>query len=125
MNAFKYSGSSLKNAACSPALPSTRTTGLGTWDPRLKIAAERVDGLSMGSEMFAVEAVGLRKAYGEKIAVGCLDLAVPSGSFFGVVGPNGAGKTTTLRMMTGLLRPDAGRVGTRRRCAIVRMLVAE
>jgi ABC-2 type transport system ATP-binding protein len=64
----------------------------------------------MGSEMFAVEAVGLRKAYGEKIAVGCLDLAVPSGSFFGVVGPNGAGKTTTLRMMTGLLRPDAGRV---------------
>ena len=59
----------------------------------------------MGSEMFAVEAVGLRKAYGEKVAVGCLDLAVPSGSFFGVVGPNGAGKTTTLRMMTGLLRP--------------------
>jgi ABC-2 type transport system ATP-binding protein len=64
----------------------------------------------MGSEMFAVEAMGLRKAYGEKVAVGCLDLAVPSGSFFGVVGPNGAGKTTTLRMMTGLLRPDAGRV---------------
>jgi ABC-2 type transport system ATP-binding protein len=69
-----------------------------------------VDGFSMGSEMFAVEAVGLRKAYGEKVAVGCLDLAVPAGSFFGVVGPNGAGKTTTLRMMTGLLRPDAGRV---------------
>ncbi len=77
---------------------------------KLKLGNKAVDGGSMGSEIFAVEAVGLRKAYGEKIAVGCLDLAVPSGSFFGVVGPNGAGKTTTLRMMTGLLRPDAGRV---------------
>jgi ABC-2 type transport system ATP-binding protein len=76
----------------------------------LKCELKRADGDLMGSEMFAVEAVGLRKAYGEKVAVGCLDLAVPSGSFFGVVGPNGAGKTTTLRMMTGLLRPDAGRV---------------
>jgi ABC-2 type transport system ATP-binding protein len=37
-----------------------------------------------------------------------LDLAVPRGSFFGLVGPNGAGKSTTLKMATGLLRPDAG-----------------
>ncbi len=58
----------------------------------------------------AVVAVGLRKVYGEKVAVGGVDLVVPKGSFFGVVGPNGAGKTTTLRMITGLLRPDAGRV---------------
>ena len=87
--------------------------GGGGWfscGAKLKASAKRADGALMGSEMFAVEAVGLRKAYGEKIAVGCLDLAVPSGSFFGVVGPNGAGKTTTLRMMTGLLRPDAGKV---------------
>jgi ABC-2 type transport system ATP-binding protein len=75
-----------------------------------KLRPQIADGFSMGSETFAVEAVGLKKAYGEKIAVGCLGLAVPRGSFFGVVGPNGAGKTTTLRMMTGLLRPDAGRV---------------
>jgi ABC-2 type transport system ATP-binding protein len=47
--------------------------------------------------------------FGEKVAVAGLDLDVPTGSFFGVVGPNGAGKTTTLRMVTGLLRPDAGR----------------
>ena len=86
--------------------------GLGGFrrSAKLKASGKRADGALMGSEMFAVEAVGLRKAYGEKIAVGCLDLAVASGSFFGVVGPNGAGKTTTLRMMTGLLRPDAGRV---------------
>ena len=44
------------------------------------------------------------------VAVDHIDLDVPAGSFFGLVGPNGAGKTTTLSMVTGLLRPDAGRV---------------
>ena len=58
----------------------------------------------------AVVVTGLRKRYGEKVAVDAIDLVVPRGAFFGVVGPNGAGKTTTLRMMTCLLRPDAGRV---------------
>jgi ABC-2 type transport system ATP-binding protein len=53
---------------------------------------------------------GLRKAFGPKLAVQHVDLDVAPGSFFGIVGPNGAGKTTTLRMATGLLRPDAGRV---------------
>ena len=43
-------------------------------------------------------------------AVDHLALAVPRGAFFGLLGPNGAGKTTTLRMVTGLLRPDAGQV---------------
>ena len=53
---------------------------------------------------------GLRKAFGPKLAVAGIDLEIPHGSFFGLVGPNGAGKTTTLRMITGLLRPDAGLV---------------
>jgi ABC-2 type transport system ATP-binding protein len=56
----------------------------------------------------AVEIVALVKHFGAKAAVDGLSLAVPRGSFFGLVGPNGAGKTTTLRMLTGLLRPDAG-----------------
>ena len=56
----------------------------------------------------SVEIVGLVKRFGAKVAVDGLSLAVPRGSFFGLVGPNGAGKTTTLRMLTGLLRPDAG-----------------
>lgn len=43
-------------------------------------------------------------------AVDGLDLAVPAGEIFGLLGPNGAGKTTTLKMMLGLLKPDAGRV---------------
>ena len=53
---------------------------------------------------------GLVKQFGAKRAVDSASLAVPAGSFFGIVGPNGAGKTTTLRMTCGLLRPDAGRV---------------
>ena len=57
----------------------------------------------------AVEIQGLRKSFGGTAAVAGLDLVVPAGSFFGLVGPNGAGKTTTLQMVTGLLRPDAGR----------------
>jgi ABC-2 type transport system ATP-binding protein len=57
----------------------------------------------------AVEIQGLRKSFGSTDAVAGLDLVVPAGSFFGLVGPNGAGKTTTLQMVTGLLRPDAGR----------------
>ena len=58
----------------------------------------------------ALSVWGLRKAFGPRVAVAGIDLEIPHGSFFGLVGPNGAGKTTTLRMITGLLRPDAGLV---------------
>ena len=58
----------------------------------------------------AVAIRGLTKIYNGQPAVDHIDLDVPAGSFFGLVGPNGAGKTTTLSMVTGLLRPDAGRV---------------
>jgi len=58
----------------------------------------------------ALVADGLVKRFGEKTAVNHLHLAVPRGSWFGVVGPNGAGKTTSIRMMVGLLRPDEGTV---------------
>src|ERR1044072_6029556 len=50
----------------------------------------------------------LFKQFGPTIAVDHVDLAVPAGSFFGLVGPNGAGKTTSLSMAVGLLRPDGG-----------------
>jgi ABC-2 type transport system ATP-binding protein len=58
----------------------------------------------------AIEVRGLRKSFGEKEAVAGIDLNIAAGSLAGLVGPNGAGKTTSLSMMTGLLRPDAGRV---------------
>jgi ABC-2 type transport system ATP-binding protein len=53
---------------------------------------------------------GLRKRYGDTIAVDDVSLDIKEGSFYGIVGPNGAGKTTTLSIATGLLRPDEGRV---------------
>ena len=56
-----------------------------------------------------IEAEGLRKTYGGKVAVGGLDLAVPEDGVFGFLGPNGSGKTTTIRMLLGLVRASSGR----------------
>ncbi|MEU9833504.1 ATP-binding cassette domain-containing protein [Streptosporangium sp. NPDC048047] len=58
---------------------------------------------------FAVVAEGLRKRYGDADALDGFDLAVPEGTVYGLLGPNGAGKTTAVRILTTLLRPDAGR----------------
>jgi ABC-2 type transport system ATP-binding protein len=52
---------------------------------------------------------GLSKAFGRKV-IENLDLTVEAGAFFALLGPNGAGKTTTLRMIAGLLQPDAGEI---------------
>jgi ABC-2 type transport system ATP-binding protein len=57
----------------------------------------------------ALHVRGLTKRF-DRLAVDTLDLTVQSGEFYALVGPNGAGKTTTLRMVAGLLRPDAGSV---------------
>ncbi len=57
----------------------------------------------------ALRITGLRKSF-SRVAVDSLDLAVRPGEFFALLGPNGAGKTTTLRMVAGLLEPDAGEI---------------
>ncbi len=56
----------------------------------------------------AITARGLVKDFGGTRAVDGIDLAVPAGAIYGVLGPNGAGKTTTLRMLLGIIDPDAG-----------------
>jgi ABC-2 type transport system ATP-binding protein len=56
----------------------------------------------------AIVTVGLTRAFGHKVAVNGLNLAVRRGEFFGFLGPNGAGKSTTIKMLVGLLRPSAG-----------------
>jgi ABC-type multidrug transport system ATPase subunit len=53
---------------------------------------------------------GLTVRYGSRVAVDHLDLQLEPGEVFGLLGPNGAGKSTTLRVLTGQLRPSAGRV---------------
>ncbi len=63
----------------------------------------------MQSEVSALEVRGLTKRF-DRPAVDALDLTIRSGEFYALLGPNGAGKTTTLRMVAGLLRPDAGSV---------------
>jgi ABC-2 type transport system ATP-binding protein len=63
----------------------------------------------MASHQSALELRGLTKRF-DRPAVDALDLTVRSGEFYALLGPNGAGKTTTLRMVAGLLRPDAGSV---------------
>jgi len=56
----------------------------------------------------AVETSGLRKAFGDVVAVDNLDLEVEAGSLFGFLGPNGAGKSTTIKILTGMLQPSSG-----------------
>ncbi|MBF6618674.1 MAG: ATP-binding cassette domain-containing protein [Patulibacter sp.] len=56
----------------------------------------------------AIEAEGLVKSFGDVHALQGVDLSAPTGSVLGVLGPNGAGKTTAVRILTTLLRPDAG-----------------
>lgn len=58
--------------------------------------------------MNAIETQGLSKHFGKRAAVDDLTMSIPAGSIAGFVGPNGAGKTTTLRLLLGLVRPDAG-----------------
>jgi ABC-2 type transport system ATP-binding protein len=56
----------------------------------------------------AVEAHGIRKAFGSTIALTDVDLVVPRGMVYGLLGPNGAGKSTTVRVLATLIRADAG-----------------
>ena len=59
---------------------------------------------------FIVQTTGLTKYYGRQLSVDNLALKVPAGSIYGLLGPNGAGKTTTLKLLTGLIRPDNGKI---------------
>lgn len=56
----------------------------------------------------AIEMRGLTKSFGSRTAVDGLTLSIPQGAIFALLGDNGAGKSTTIRMLTGLIPPDAG-----------------
>lgn len=61
-------------------------------------------------QKIAIETRGLRRRFGTQLAVNELNLRVPEAGVYGFLGPNGAGKTTTIRMLLGLIRPNAGEV---------------
>lgn len=64
--------------------------------------------MTTSSAPLAVDAVGVTKTFGSVRAVDGITVQVATGEVYGVLGPNGAGKTTFLRMLFGLIRPDAG-----------------
>ena len=66
-------------------------------------AAEPID-----ATVPSVETRGLRKVYGDKVAVADLTIQVEPGEVFGFLGPNGAGKSTSIKMLVGLVHPSAG-----------------
>jgi ABC-2 type transport system ATP-binding protein len=74
----------------------------------IDVHTERRGNQMTSDSPLAIEATGLVKIFGDTRAVDGVDLAVRSGSVYGVLGPNGAGKTTAIRMLATLLRPDAG-----------------
>jgi ATP-binding cassette ChvD family protein len=77
--------------------------------------AKRVDneisippGERLGDQV--VELKGVTKAFGDKLLYENLNVLIPKGAIVGIIGPNGAGKTTLFRMITGVMKPDAGEV---------------
>src|SRR5262249_35193863 len=101
---------------------SPRRNGFGPWSfaaagPILRTSAnvqihttsEPGSFRRMTSDQTALQVRRLTKRF-DRLAVDALDLTIRRGEFYALLGPNGAGKTTTLRMVAGLLRPDAGSV---------------
>jgi len=64
--------------------------------------------MSSNHQPAIIETTGLRRVFGETVAVAGLDLAIAPGEIFGLLGPDGAGKTTTLRLLASILEPTAG-----------------
>jgi ABC-2 type transport system ATP-binding protein len=64
----------------------------------------------MSNNNICLKAENLRKTFNDTVAVDSLSIEIVKGEIFGLLGPNGAGKTTSIKMITGLLKPDSGKV---------------
>src|SRR3954470_16036156 len=80
------------------------------WFPPSRIGLKRPSyRMSAAPSAFAIDVTGVTKRFGDKTVVNAIDLQVRRGEIYGFLGPNGSGKTTFIRMLCGLLTPDAGR----------------
>jgi len=70
--------------------------------------ASATDGAVQAATSPAIYTEGLRKTFGDTVAVNALSMTVPRGEVFGFLGPNGAGKTTVVKLLLGLTRPTGG-----------------
>jgi energy-dependent translational throttle protein EttA len=57
-----------------------------------------------------IECKNVRKGYGDRLLIDCLNFSLPAGGIVGIIGPNGAGKTTLFRMLSGVEKPDGGEI---------------
>jgi ABC-2 type transport system ATP-binding protein len=101
-------GTPTPGAAVPPPLAVSRTDAAAVVDALFAEPASRPAGAAPPGP--AVELDGVRKTFGDAVALDGLTLSVPEGSIYGFLGPNGAGKTTTLRVLAGLAHADAGAV---------------
>src|SRR5215207_5387488 len=97
----------LRGSARFGPLDSLGRKFFGACSPDDKLKPDRP--VIMQTDVSALEVRGLTKRF-DRPAVDALDLTIRTGEFYALLGPNGAGKTTTLRMVAGLLKPDAGSV---------------
>jgi putative spermidine/putrescine transport system ATP-binding protein len=75
-----------------------------------QLLAETLPPMETAAATPDVRVVGVRKSYGDVVAVDGVDLEIAPGEFFTLLGPSGSGKTTTLRLIAGFERPDEGRI---------------
>jgi hypothetical protein len=95
---------------------AARIADMGLWDGvTAEVGSRRDERVTAGPDLagpdlagLAVATRGVFKRYGRQPALRGLDMSVPTGKVYGFLGPNGSGKTTTLRLLAGLISPDAG-----------------
>src|ERR1017187_5381596 len=90
-----------------PTMPRARSPG-GRAVPGQEPVQEKAG--RVGSDDGALELIGLRRSYGDVLALDGLTCTVPPGQVFGFLGPNGAGKTTAMRAIVGVVALDSGSV---------------
>src|SRR5438128_10718531 len=86
------------------------SAGSGSWRRRLATQAPARSAERLSEVSPAVRLNGIRRTYGDVVAIDRLDLEIVEGEFFTLLGPSGSGKTTTLRVIAGFEQPDEGHV---------------